>query len=399
MGKIKILHVITRLDGGGSAENTILTTLGLDKKKYDVVLIKGLSLESEMSAGEKASVEDGLTQIELMGVKLIIVPSLVRQINPIIDLRTLFRLYRIFLREKPIVVHTHTSKAGILGRWASFLAGIPIVVHTPHGHVFYGYYGRIKTKLFILMEKLTAPITDKIITLTEKEKEEHIQLNISKPDKFVVIHSGVKLENSHKNWDNDALRKGLGISLTDSIVGTVGRLVEIKGHVYLLDAARLLLNKMPNTTFLLVGDGHLTNRLKNHALSLGIKEKVVFTGWRNDVFQLINMFDIFVLPSLNEGMGRVLVEAMAVGKPIIASDVGGIPNLVIHGKNGLLVPAADAQALAKSIEFLCANPEKGSEMGKEGKKIAEDYGVGSMLQKIDDLYLRAIKEKFPFGVN
>ncbi|MBI4619597.1 MAG: glycosyltransferase family 4 protein [Desulfobacterales bacterium] len=395
MEKVKVLHVITRLDKGGSAENTLLTTLGLNNNKYDVVLIKGLSIESDMSVEERTYVDEGLKQAELKGVKLITVPSLIRRMNPILDIQALFRLYRLFLQEKPAIIHTHTSKAGILGRWASFFARVAIVVHTPHGHIFYGYYGKIKTKLFILLEKLTASLTDKIITLTRKEREEHIQFNISKPHKFVVIHSGVPLENFSKNLDNaDELKKSLGIPITDLIVGTVGRLVEIKGHRYLLDAARLVLNKVPNVTFLLIGDGHLMTELISHASALGIKNKVIFAGWRGDVPQLIDMFDIFVLPSLNEGMGRVLVEAMAMGKPIVASDIGGIPDIVKDRSNGILFPPRDVDAMAEAIIKLLLDRELARKMGKEGKKLAYPaYDASVMLRKIEGLYEELLQKK------
>ena len=394
MEKVKVLHVITRLDKGGSAENILLTTLGLDKNKYDVALVKGLSLESDMSVEERTSLDEGLKQAELKGVKLITVSSLIRRINPMLDLRAFFRLYRIFLQEKPAIIHTHTSKAGILGRWASFFARVPIVVHTPHGHIFYGYHGKIKTKLFILIEKLTASLTDKIITLTEKEKEEHIQFNISKLDKFVVIHSGVKLEDFSKNFDNtEELKRDLGIPITDSIVGTVGRLVEIKGHKYFLDAARLVLNKIANVTFILIGDGHLMTELIAHTSTLGIENKVIFTGWRSNVAQLINAFDIFVLPSLNEGMGRVLVEAMAMGKPIVASDIGGIPDLVKDGANGILFPPRDVDAMAKAILKLLLDRELARKMGKEGERISLNYDTGAMVKKIEGLYEDLVRGK------
>jgi glycosyltransferase involved in cell wall biosynthesis len=395
--KVKIIHIITRLDKGGSAENTLLTTIGLDKNKYDIVLIKGISLESEMSAEERTSLDEGLRQAELNGVKLIIVPSLIRRINPILDLQTLFRLYRIFLQEKPAIVHTHTSKAGILGRWASFLAGVPIIVHTPHGHIFYGYHGIIKTGLFVLMERLTALITDRIIALTKREKGEHIQFNISKPHKFVVIHSGVPLENFSKIFtNNDKLKKKLGIPVADSIVGTVGRLVEIKGHRYLLDAARSVLNKIANVTFLLIGDGHLMTELISHASALGIKNKVIFAGWRSDIPQLINTFDIFVLPSLNEGMGRVLVEAMAIGKPIVASDIGGIPDLVKNGANGILFPPGNVDAMAEAIIKLLLDRELARKMGKEGEKGSLNYDTGAMVKKIEGLYEDLLRGKGTF---
>ncbi len=394
MEKVKVIHIITRLDKGGSAENTLLTTMGLDKNKYEVVLIKGLSLESEMSAEERTSLDEGLKQAELKGVKLITVPSLIRRINPMLDLQALFRLYRIFLQKKPAIIHTHTSKAGILGRWASFFARVPIVVHTPHGHIFYGYHGKIKTKLFILIEKLTAMITDMIITLTKREKDDHIQFDISKSHKFAVIHSGVNLEDFSKNFVNsDELKRDLGIPITDSIVGTVGRLVEIKGHRYLLDAARLVLNKLPNVTFLLIGDGHLMTELINHASALGIKNKVIFGGWRGDVAQLINAFDIFVLPSLNEGMGRVLVEAMAMGKPIVASDIGGIPDLVKDGTNGILFPPRDVHAMAEAIMKLLLDRELARKMGKEGERTSLNYDTGVMVKNIERLYEDVLRGK------
>ncbi len=394
MEKVKVIHIITRLDKGGSAENTLLTTMGLDKNKYEVVLIKGLSLESEMSAEERTSLDEGLKQAELKGVKLITVPSLIRRINPMLDLQALFRLYRIFLQKKPAIIHTHTSKAGILGRWASFFARVPIVVHTTHGHIFYGYHGKIKTKLFILIEKLTAMITDMIITLTKREKDDHIQFDISKSHKFAVIHSGVNLEDFSKNFVNsDELKRDLGIPITDSIVGTVGRLVEIKGHRYLLDAARLVLNKLPNVTFLLIGDGHLMTELINHASALGIKNKVIFGGWRGDVAQLINAFDIFVLPSLNEGMGRVLVEAMAMGKPIVASDIGGIPDLVKDGTNGILFPPRDVHAMAEAIMKLLLDRELARKMGKEGERTSLNYDTGVMVKNIERLYEDVLRGK------
>ncbi|MFA4911536.1 MAG: glycosyltransferase family 4 protein, partial [Desulfobacteria bacterium] len=244
-----------------------------------------------------------------------------------------------------------------------------------------------------LIEKVTAIITDRIIALTKREKEDHIQFNISKPYKFTVIHSGVNLEDFSKSFDNNKeLKKELGIPITDSIVGTVGRLVEIKGHRYLLDAACLVLNKMPNTTFLLIGDGYLMTELISHTYALGIENKVIFAGWRSDVPQLINTFDIFVLPSLNEGMGRVLVEAMAMGKPIVASDIGGIPDLVKDGANGILFPPRDVDAMAKGILKLLLDRELRRKMGNEGKKLAYPaYDTSVMVRKIEGLYEKLLR--------
>ena len=390
MGKTKVIHVITRFDKGGASENTFLTVQGLDKNKYDVILIRGLSEESCMGTEETAAVESNLSEAEKGGVKVITIPELVRSIHPLNDLKALFGLIGIFRDEKPHIVHTHTSKAGILGRWAAFFANITIIVHTPHGHVFWGYFNKWKTACFILLERMTASITDKIITLTEQEKKDHLRFKIAPDEKFTVIHSGVDLTAfSNARINALAMREKLGISPEAFVVGTAGRLTPIKGQKYLLEAAAIISPRKPDLFFVFLGDGELASELSKMASSRGIKN-VMFLGWRQDVPEVMSTFDIFVLPSLNEGMGKVLVEAMALGKPIVASDVGGIPDLVIHNHNGLLVPPADVEGLVNSINELLHDPIKRKEMGDRGKVVAADYSAEAMIQKIDQLYDEAI---------
>ena len=390
MGKTKVIHVITRFDKGGASENTFLTVQGLDKNKYDVILIRGLSEESCMGTEETAAVESNLSEAEKGGVKVITIPELVRSIHPLNDLKALFGLIGIFRDEKPHIVHTHTSKAGILGRWAAFFANITIIVHTPHGHVFWGYFNKWKTACFIFLERMTASITDKIITLTEQEKKDHLRFKIAPDEKFTVIHSGVDLTAfSNARINALAMREKLGISPEAFVVGTAGRLTPIKGQKYLLEAAAVISPRKPDLFFVFLGDGELASELSKMASSRGIKN-VMFLGWRQDVPEVMSTFDIFVLPSLNEGMGKVLVEAMALGKPIVASDVGGIPDLVIHNHNGLLVPPADVEGLVNSINELLHDPIKRKEMGDRGKVVAADYSAEAMIQKIDQLYDEAI---------
>ena len=394
MEKIKIVHIITRFDKGGSAENTFLTVMGLDEERYEVTLIKGLSFESDMTEGEAKAVERNLAEVEREGIRIITLSDLVRRIYPLYDLKAVVSLIRIFLKEKPHIVHTHTSKTGILGRWAAFFARIPVIVHTPHGHVFWGYFSKWKTSVFILLEKLTALITDRIIMLTEQEKRDHLRFNIASEDKFSTIHSGVELDKFlHTSVSPSEMRKILKIPEENLVVGTAGRLTPVKGHRYLIEAASKIVDIRPDTTFVFLGDGELLGELKNMTFRLDIEENVKFPGWRPDVAEVMSIFDIFVFPSLNEGMGKVLVEAMALGKPIVATDVGGISDLVIHGKNGLLVPVTDSQALASGIEFLMTNSKKREEMGNAGKRMAVSYSVDSMVQKIDKLYVELLKRK------
>lgn len=386
--KIKIVHIITRLDKGGSAQNTLLTVLGTDMKKYDVLLFKGPTSESRMSQDENASVMADLQKAQLKRIKLVTIPFLVRRINPAYDAWAFICLFLLLIKEKPAIVHTHTSKAGLLGRLAAKLARIPIIVHTPHGHVFFGYFGPWKTRMFILLEKYAARLTDRIVALTEGEKEDYQLYKIAPEDKIVVIYSGIEFgkikELSLEEQQN--FKKQLGIPDKSFVVGTAGRLEPVKGPEFLVEAAKDILSHYPQTYFVFAGDGPLRQRLERKAYELGINTNVLFLGWREDVTRVISVYDIFVLPSLNEGMGRVLVEAMALGKPIVASDVGGIPDLVTHGINGFLVPPKNPERLAEYINILLHDKERRAMMGAEGKARAGKFGKDIMVESIAKLY-------------
>lgn len=400
MGKIKVIHLITRFDKGGSAENTFLTVRGLDKSQYDVLLIHGPSHESAMGEEEQAAVHDNLSEAERAGVRLMTVETLIRNVHPLQDARAFRTLRRIFLSERPQIVHTHTSKAGILGRWAAWLSRTPIIIHTPHGHVFWGYFNRGVSLFYALLERLTACITDKIITLTEQEKKDHLALDIAPEDKFEVIHSGVDLDQFRAvHTHRKESKKAPGVPGDDLIVGAVGRLTEIKGYRFLVEAAPKVLALLPNTSFLLLGDGEQLGDLKRSATALGVQDRFRFLGWQRNVPEIMSSFDIFVHPSLNEGMGKVIVEAMALGKPVVASSVGGILDLVHHGVNGLLIPPADPLALADAMLRLLEHPEERSRLGTKGMETAGRYDAVSMVEKIDHLYRDVMgrKEGIPFA--
>ena len=385
--KTRVFHIITRFDKGGSAENTFLTARDLDKNRYDVWLILGLSHESQMGEEESAAAERNLADAEKSGVHIIHAPTLVRSIRPIKDLQALFILIKLCRRLRPHIVHTHTSKAGLLGRWAALMARIPNIIHTPHGHVFWGYFGPATTKLFVFLERLTARFTKRLIMLTRQEKMDHLHFNIAPEEKFAIIHSGVDFRPFRNVTDDPAdLRRQFNISPDALVVGTVGRLTQIKGHHFLLEAVGSLAGRLPGLTCVLLGDGELRQDLTDQASRLGISDRVHFLGWRADVARIMSLFDIFAFPSLNEGMGKVLIEAMALEKPIVASAVGGITNLVTQDENGMLVPPGDAEILAKAIELLYLDKNKRRGMGKRGKDIAALYSSDLMVEQIDSLY-------------
>jgi len=385
------MHVITRFDKGGSAENTFLTVRDLDKDRYDVVLVTGASQpdNSPVHSGdpEMAAIEANIATLVAKGVRLVRLPKLVRELSPVSDLSAFVSLLLIIRREGPRIVHTHTSKAGILGRWAAWLCRVPIIVHTPHGHVFWGYFRPWQARLFIMLERWTARITTRIVALTPQERADHLRFRIAPEEKFTVIHSGVDLVPFFApHLDGAKVRTGLGISPDTTVIATAGRLTAVKGQATLIRAVADILRQRKKIVLLILGEGELRSDLEALSTDLGVAEAVRFLGWRPDVAAIMASCDIFCLPSLNEGMGKVLVEAMALGKPIIASAVGGIPDLVVPGETGILVQPADGNALAKAILTLCADPEMMRKMGAQGKRKALGYSVEIMLNKIDHLY-------------
>ncbi|MDY6989131.1 MAG: glycosyltransferase family 4 protein [Thermodesulfobacteriota bacterium] len=388
----KILHIITRLDRGGSAENTWLTCHEL-ANKYELILVHGPSLESRMTHWEKQSVHGRIKIAEERGVKVISMPSLVRRIDPLQDLRALFSLWRLFVREEPHIVHTHTSKAGILGRLAAKMAGVPYIVHTPHGHVFYGHFGPLASKLFLVIERLMATITDRMVALTEVEKEDYMAFSVCSRKKLHTIHSGVDIApyvGAHVQVEDK--KRALGLDPNALVVGTVGWLLPIKGPMYLLRAMKGLWQSHPHTMLVYVGKGDMEQVLKEEARLMGGSDRVLFLGWRDDIPEIMQCLDVFVLPSLNEGMGRVLVEAMAAGKPVVASRVGGILDLVKDGLNGFLVEPGNPGALCDAIRKLLSDKRLRANMGRQGRNRAKDFTVGEMIEKIDGLYTSVFQE-------
>ena len=378
MHRARVLHVITRLDRGGSADNTLLTVHGLRTRGFDVALVAGKTAHPSALLGT-LDLRKGRDWIEI--------EELIREVRPLKDLVALIKLYLLIRGGRFDMVHTHSSKAGLLGRWAAKMAQVPILVHTPHGHIFYGYYGTFVSYCFVLLERFTALVTDRIITLTAQEAEDHVQLRVARPDRFLTVHSGVELEGFlNRTVDVGTIRWALGIPEDYFVVGTVGRLCPIKGQSYLMEAARTVVEKIPQTCFLMVGDGELRPELEAQTERLGIAGHVRFLGWRDDVADVLSVMDVFVLPSLNEGLGRAVVEAMAMGKAVVASAVGGVPEVLENGRFGVLVPPRDSEQIAAAVLDLLTDERKREALGKAAKKRAEDFGVEAMVERIERLY-------------
>jgi len=391
------MHIITRLDMGGSAQNTLLTCREL-ADAYQMVLVHGLARESGMTGTELDRLENGKQDASRRGVRFIPVASLVRPINPVRDVLALCALVWHIWREKPAIVHTHTSKAGILGRLAARMAGVPHTVHTPHGHVFYGHFGRVTAHLFLMLEKYFTTFTEKMVALTAGERQDYLDLGVGQAKDILTIHSGVDLEEAAvSGLDIADKKKSLGLDPAGKHIGFAGWLLPIKGPEHLLNAMSAVLQGHPNATLVLAGKGDLEPMLRQQADRLGLNGHVRFLGWRDDLREIMPLFDVFVLPSLNEGMGRVLVEAMAAGRPIVASRVGGIPDLVRHGETGLLVTPRDEVSLAESISLLLSNTAKAERMGAMGRLKCREFSLPAMIAKLDDLYRGLLADRPSVG--
>ncbi len=414
--KTKIVHIITRLDKGGSSENVLLTCQNLDKNKYEPVLIYGLSQSTENK----------------LPIKNYRVEQLVREISPLKDIIAFLKIYKIIKKEKPDIVHTHSSKAGFIGRWSAWFYNffsvvshhssvITKIVHTPHGHVFYGYFGKIKSMFFLLLEKITVKITDKLVALTEGEKNESLKFGVGKPNQWVVVHSGVnnppvspfRKGGLERDFNKGGLegdfnkmgirKKDFGIPESAIVIGTVARLEPVKGVKYFIDAIKIIVaqfieqNNMPdksgNYKFLIVGDGSERKILEKEIEKSGLKDKVIFTGMRDDVLDLISIMDIYVQPSLNEGMGKTLVQASLFSKPIIATKVQGIPDVVIDGKTGLLVLPARPDLLAEAIVKLIKDENLRKKIGENAYQYVNEkidgysrFSIERMIFLLEELY-------------
>lgn len=387
-----IVHVITRLDHGGSARNTMLTALGHDRARFAPVVVTGTAEQHEAQGGRTAT-EDNVRRLEAAGVPCHVWTEVTRPVSPLHDLRALIRLTRLLRRERPALVHTHTSKAGALGRIAAALAGVRAVVHTPHGHVYYGHFTRPVSRLFVGIERRLAGRTTRLIALTEAEQEEHLAYGVGTLGQFAVIPSGIDLPTFQSLVGVRRTASGLPLRPDAAVVGSIGWLTDVKGHRYLIEAAAQVKRVVPNLQILLVGSGDRRGALQDLAVRCGLGDAVIFAGARADIPACLAALDVFVLPSLNEGMGRALVEAMAAGRPVIASRVGGVPALIEDRRNGLLVPPADSGALARAMRELLGRPQWAKELGSAASlSIGPRYSAQSMVQAIEAVYEDALAQ-------
>ncbi|MDD5422976.1 MAG: glycosyltransferase family 4 protein [Candidatus Omnitrophica bacterium] len=387
---VKVLRVITRLNIGGPAIHTLLLSSSLNNGGgYKDILVCGRVSESEGDMSYLAREKN---------VEPVVIDELGREISFVKDTRAFFKLCGIMKRERPAIVHTHTAKAGTLGRLAAILTGVPVRIHTFHGHVFDGYFSPHKAKAFVLIEKFLARFTSRVIMVSEGVRNEIVkELKVASPSKSVVIPLGLELEqflDSEKR--KGALRLMLGIGGDVMLIGIVGRLVPIKNHKMFLDAAKKISDRKlsAKVKFLVIGDGELKEDLAVYAKKLGIEKDVIFTGWVQDLPMVYADLDIVALTSLNEGTPVSLIEAMASARAVIATSVGGVGDLIADGSNGVLTTAQDTDGFSGKLLGLIEDRSGRLAMGGRAREFVRDrYSKQRLVGDIKKLYEECLCEK------
>ncbi|MDO8525543.1 MAG: glycosyltransferase family 4 protein [Candidatus Omnitrophota bacterium] len=387
-GKIKIVRIIARLNIGGPAIHTILLTGGVDRKVFTTHFAAG---RPDASEGDMAYFA------EQNKVDVNYISGLGRQIG-LGDFLSFIKILGLLIKIKPDIIHTHTAKAGALGRVAGVFAGVPVKIHTFHGHIFDGYFDPVKTKIFIFIEKFLGIFTDKVIVVSESIRNEIVdKLKIVPGGKCVVIRLGFDLGRFLNNERHKgAIRREFNIAHDTLLVGIVGRLVPIKNHKMFLKAARKVIDRMPgkNLKFLIVGDGESRQYLEKEVCKMGMEKYVIFTGWIRDIDRVYADLDIAALTSLNEGTPVSLIEAMASAKPVVATSVGGVIDIVRDGENGLLAGPDDADDFSDKIISLLKDGKRREEMGLKGRDFAKsNFHKERLIKETEGLYLSCLEAK------
>jgi len=367
--RIKVLHVITRFVTGAGG-NTLLSAEGLDPDRYEV-WIAGVPGGELWDRARTA----GIRTVEIPGFRHTLAPA---------DLLVLWRLTRLIRRERFTVVHTHSAKGGFLGRVAARLCRTPVVVHTFHGVSFHPFMPRPRRTLYRLLERATRRFTHAFLAVAPRVAEQAVEERLAPPGRVRVVPSAVDLAHIPRRFD-PAARRMLGVPRGTALIGTVGRIDTQKAPLDFVRMAAALRADRPDTAFVMIGDGPLEEDVRRLAVELGVE--IMFTGHRTDAPRLAAALDVFVITSLYEGLGRALTEALAACRPVVATAVNGVPDLVEHGATGLLVPPADPAAVARATGWLLDHPGQAAAMGQQGcRRVRTAFAPQAMCAAVEGCY-------------
>jgi glycosyltransferase involved in cell wall biosynthesis len=385
---MRVTHIITRLVVGGAQENTIATVLGLRKKPgVEVHLLSG------PTTGPEGSLESEVSEIpELFEI----VPELVRPVHPLRDWLALRRLEKILREQKPDIVHTHSGKAGILGRLGARRAGVPVIIHTVHGPSFGNFQNAAANLIFRAAEKYAARATTNFAVVADAMKAQYLAAGIGRPEQFTKIFSGFALEPFLTAKNDLEQRRKLGIAPDDFVAGKIARLFKLKGHDDLFAVAPELVRRNPKIKFLLVGDGEWRGRFENLAKTLGLEKHFIFTGLvpPAEVPRYVGIMDALVHLSSREGLPRALPQALAAAKPVVAYDCDGAREVCRDGETGFLVKPGDLTGLKNRLLQLADDAALRGKLGRAGQQFVRDnFAVEKMVDAIYNLYLKLAAER------
>lgn len=378
---MKVVRVITRLNIGGPAIHAILLTRALND---------GQMFRSTLVAGTTAPHEgDMLDLARQKEVTPVLLPALGREISPLDDLAALARMVSLIRAQRPDIVHTHMAKAGTVGRLAARICGVPLIVHTYHGHVFHGYFSPARTRLFLTIERALGMATQRIITVGEGQRDEIAGYRVAPRSKLVPIRLGLELDTflqaEHRRGE---LRSELGIERDTPLIGIVARLVPIKAHEVFFAAAQAVRARLARARFLVIGDGERRQELENLVARSGLSDAVHFLGWRRDLARVYADLDVVALSSRNEGSPVALIEALAAARPVVSTAVGGVPEVVIDGETGLTVPPDTPQALADALVRVLSDARLSSALGNAGRRhVYPRYDSSRLVDDVRRLYV------------
>ncbi len=383
MTKSDILHIIARMNIGGPALHVAQLSSGLMQNGFETTLVSGIQAAAEGDMTDLAH-EYGLT--------FHLYHNLRARLSPWSDLYVCSRLWRLMRSTSPRIVHTHTAKAGALGRIAAKLSRVPIIVHTFHGHVFSGYWGPVASTIIVLVERMLARLSTVILTVSDTVRNELLQHNIAPPEKIHVLPLGLDLT-KYINCSTKLgqFRKELDIEPNVPLIGNVGRLVPIKNHRHFLMAAQVMVQDGFEGRFVVVGSGELASKLYKQARELDIGNSVIFTGWRRDLDKIYADLDVLVNTSINEGTPFAIIEAMAARVPVVATSVGGVPDIIKSDETGYLVPENDLHTLVDGI--VSALESSDAMLDAAQNHVLEHHNLESMVNHTVNLYNKLLKDK------
>ncbi|HXI71308.1 MAG TPA: glycosyltransferase family 4 protein [Verrucomicrobiae bacterium] len=385
---MRVTHVITRLIVGGAQENTVASVLGLRQKPgVEVDLISG------PTTGAEGSLETKFAGLPAM---LSVVPELVRPVHPLKDWIALRQLEKIFREQKPDIVHTHSGKAGILGRLAARRAGVPVIIHTIHGPSFGAFQNGLSNFIFTAAERRAGRVTDHFIVVADAMTSQYLAAGIGQPRLYTKVFSGFELEPFLAAKNDPALRARLGLQPEDFVIGTIARLVKLKGHDDLFSVAPELVRRCPQIKFLLVGDGAYRTRFEALARSLKLERHFVFTGLvpPDEVPSLVGIMDALVHLSLREGLPRALPQALAAAKPVIACDCDGAREVCLDNQTGFLIRPGDLEGLKNRLLQIANDSALREKLGRHGQNfVRQNFSVAGMVDGIYALYQKLAAER------